>query len=312
MALNTLGQPNPSRSLLVFDFFEIDRNLPKHQKAKARDERMKSINVTNSMQGLPGFDGDDQSDNDDETAEAGAITWSPRFAINSTNSIKSMSGKITPPPTAWAKFLAYFKPKPVPVVPEPETSVIEVFARIKASKDELAEWDMRNTALDNAITMARTAGQTDMLKKLEAEKGVRKFENMLYAKGHRKYLTEAQLLEFVVKCEKGLCLDWVKNFVRPIPDEVVLTKAACDEAHLFDNYVILHYDPKNKATTAEARAKEKAKREDPILFGMIQGSRKLYFVGDWIDAECDLTFAEIVQKLGVPLTMDETDTKLPS
>lgn len=36
------------------------------------------------------------------------------------------------------------------------------------------------------------------------------------------------------------------------------------------------------------------KRKDPILFGVIAGSNKLYFIGDWIDEYCDLRFDDVV------------------
>lgn len=38
------------------------------------------------------------------------------------------------------------------------------------------------------------------------------------------------------------------------------------------------------------------KRKDPILFGVIAGSNKLYFIGDWIDEYCDLRFDDVVKQ----------------
>jgi len=77
------------------------------------------------------------------------------------------------------------------------------------------------------------------------------------------------------------------------------------ELKIFDNYVVLHYDPQGKASemSAEEKAQELVRRRDPILFGVFRGSRKLYFVGDWKDEQCDLTLQEIVDKLGEPLEM---------
>lgn len=100
-------------------------------------------------------------------------------------------------------------------------------------------------------------------------------------------------MKFVKGCEKGLCLDWVADFVRPIPQSVVETKQKCDEIGFFDNYVVLHFDPDNKATTEKAR-QEAVRPRDPILFGIMLGSRRLYFVGDWVDEFCDLTPQKIV------------------
>lgn len=110
------------------------------------------------------------------------------------------------------------------------------------------------------------------------------------------YLTEEQVVEFVKKTEKGLRMDWIKNFTRHIPDDVLETKKKADEHHIFDNYCVLHYEPEGKG--AELIKKEKERRKDPILFGLLKGSDKLYFVGDWIDEYCDLTLDKIVETIG--------------
>jgi len=88
----------------------------------------------------------------------------------------------------------------------------------------------------------------------------------------------------------------MKNFCRAIPDDVSAKKKEADTLRIFDNYVVLHYDPKGKSF-AETE-KEVEYRKDPILFGVIEGVRKLYFVGEWKDAECDLTMSEIESILG--------------
>ena len=57
---------------------------------------------------------------------------------------------------------------------------------------------------------------------------------------------------------------------------------------VFDNYVVVHYsDLIRKAAavedeTSEAEEKKaREKRRDPILFGLIKNSRKLYYITDW-------------------------------
>jgi len=40
------------------------------------------------------------------------------------------------------------------------------------------------------------------------------------------------------------------------------------------------------------------KMKDPILFGMIKESNRLYFIDDWEDEYCDLTFDEIIDVIG--------------
>ena len=65
---------------------------------------------------------------------------------------------------------------------------------------------------------------------------------------------------------------------------------------VFDNYVVMHYDPQGKHK--EETRKEEAKRKDPILFGLIAGSRKLYYIADWVDEYCNLTLEKFVETLG--------------
>lgn len=59
---------------------------------------------------------------------------------------------------------------------------------------------------------------------------------------------------------------------------------------------MLHYDP-DARSYAESE-EEKAAKRDPILFGLIQGKRQLYFIGDWIDELCDLTLDQLADHMG--------------
>jgi len=200
--------------------------------------------------------------------------------------------------TLWA-YLGNREPDPVPVepLPPPPTPVQYVFDLVLKNPEELKIFEDRNNALDTLIEGARSMGQKTLLVQLQTEKEVRKFENALFASDRKRVITETQLLKFVKGCEKGLCLDWVADFVRPIPPGIVVAKIKCDEIGFFDNYVILHFDPTNKGTTEAARKAEEARVKDPILFGVMLGSRKLYFVGDWEDEYCDLTLQKIVDQL---------------
>lgn len=65
---------------------------------------------------------------------------------------------------------------------------------------------------------------------------------------------------------------------------------------VFDNYVVMHYDPRGEAFVL-TKAQEEAKK-DPILFGVVKDVRKLYFIGDWKDDECSLTMDEVETVLG--------------
>ena len=124
-----------------------------------------------------------------------------------------------------------------------------------------------------------------------------KYESVLYAEKYYYVVTEEQMVSFVKNCEKGIKLDYIKNFTRPLPQTVVDKINKLNELEVFDNYVILYYDPDGKVYKETAR--EEAKRKDPIIFGVIAGSTKLYYVDDWVDEYCDLTLEKFIDAIGI-------------
>lgn len=125
-----------------------------------------------------------------------------------------------------------------------------------------------------------------------------------------KYVSEQQAVEFIKKSKRGLCLDLMVDFPRAIPAEVIAKFEHAESLQVFDQYVILHYKPESERPTKthtvesarkerkEDKKKEIARKKDPILFGLIRGSRKLYYIGDWVDEKCDLTLEKMMAELG--------------
>ena len=126
------------------------------------------------------------------------------------------------------------------------------------------------------------------------------YESILSVSGYNRYITLGTLKSLQSKCSRDLSLDYIENYVRIIPDSVADKKDRADQLGVFDNYVILHYDPENKATekTEAQKKKEEERRRDPILFGVICGSDKLYYIDSWVDEYCDMTLDKIVEILG--------------
>ena len=292
MSLKTLGQKNPDDRILIFDEFRVDKDLPKfkaeREEAERNGEKQKRGNINISTQGTWLMNEADVSEDGDEED----------FTNNPNTKSRNYRDVTVRGALPWWKRM-WSKPKPTPKAPP--VPVKYVFDLVLSNPEELKVYKERGDAFQEMLANAKAAGQKSLIVQLEAEREIRNFENALFAKGMKKYISEAQLLKFVRGCERGLCLDWVRNFTRVIPKEVVAAKVRCDEAGLFDNYVVLHFDPENKGTTKEDRAAEEARKRDPILFGVMRGSRKLYFVGDWVDEFCDLTFQQLVDKLGDPL-----------
>ena len=165
-------------------------------------------------------------------------------------------------------------------------------------------------AYSKMIEQARSNGQTALAEKLQDNCVLFLYEAMLAACGFKRFVSEKMLVDYLtlhsdkkpddeteeVRYYSGFRLDWMKNFTRVLPPEVAKQKRLADSLMIFDNYVVFHYDP-DRAASAMTRAEEEAARKDPILFGLIKGSDKLYFIADWVDEFCDLTLKEVVDKL---------------
>lgn len=181
--------------------------------------------------------------------------------------------------------------------------VVKFFADVKLSSSEEAnKYRNRLNEYVACIGYTEKTGQTALKEKLFENLIINKYESILYAKGMYRVLTEETLVKFAKNCPKALSLDYIANYVRTIPLDIIKKKIEVDMLEVFDNYVILHYDPQGNAVemTPAEKKKEVDKAKDPILFGVIAGSNKLYYIADWIDTtiDDDLTWETMVENLG--------------
>lgn len=171
-------------------------------------------------------------------------------------------------------------------------SPIKYFKSLKESINELSNIEQKIEYLNKIIEKLRESKQTNMLDSAYAQKMILEFEKTLKDNNFKKFITEENMVKFTLKCKKGLKLDYIKDFDRIIPDSVIDNRNKADDLKVFDNYIILHYDPTIKNV-------DLTEKKDPILFGLIKGSNKLYFIDDWIDEKCDLTYDKIIKELNI-------------
>ena len=161
--------------------------------------------------------------------------------------------------------------------------------------------DSRLKKLEKAFYEAVDAGQDALGNKLLTELARETRESLMYAKGIRHFIERDDLVKHKNKIRDGHISDTVlKDFTRVIPKAVLEKKEKVRD--LFDNFVIYHYwDEKaeeNRTKKQKITPEEKAKLRDPVLFGIIKETNRLYFIADWEDEFCDLTFDEMVDVLG--------------
>lgn len=157
---------------------------------------------------------------------------------------------------------------------------------------------------DKLTKRAIDTNQIALLEILEKYKKIFLMELSLAKNGFDTYITEKQAIIFMKNSSKGVRLDFLRGYTRSIPINVANLKAKADDLRIFDNYCVMHYDPSLKVLKEQSTTKnvKEAKQvyKDPILFGMINGSRKLYYIADWITDDDDLTLDKLMSELEGP------------
>ena len=258
------------KELEIFDNFQIDRNLPKHT----------TKTPTQVSSGIV-------TEDDTNTFWISASMYEEDGDIINGFKKASFRSRVG----SWI-LGSVKKPKK-----RKKISVIDFFTSLSKSYQELTPIAEIAEHYEKALVQANTMGQISLVESLKNIIDIARGEAHLNAMGIKKYVTEKQVVNFYEKVgeDKNLKLTWIKNFGRIIPESIYETKKTVDERKIFDNYVILHYDPANngeKMTTEEIE-----KKKDPILFGVIKNSKKLYYIADWKDEYCELTLEEMFSTL---------------
>ena len=194
---------------------------------------------------------------------------------------------------------------PEPEVVNEEKSAEEVltpaeyFERVKS---KMTEETTENIKLLYNVTMDKlkkymVTGQKSAAKELYAKCIYFEKEQKLIDKGVTKYVLISEINNYIDNiADECVCVIEMRNFDRPIPDEIV--DVVADTMDIFDEFYVVFTD-----YTGEKRSKVAKERrdKDPILFGNIfvdgKVSPKMYFIGDWIDDYCDLTLDKMIEAI---------------
>ena len=234
------------KGLLIFDNFRVDYNLPKYKK-NSKEEQESTPNEI-------GFINMD-SDEFDAVAVGGFIRQSD-FDSEDVNGKREKS--------FGEKIKSFFKKGNKEK--KPTMTITEFFKAVKASSINIEKYADRSNDYLNALKYAKQLNQDALVEQLQLKVNEAKYESILYAGGFTTIITEEQVVKFYKECKKGLELTWIRNFTRVIPEKASEKKNEADKLLVFDSYIILHFDPDKKAFVEE---------KDPILFGVINGIRKL-------------------------------------
>jgi hypothetical protein len=265
--------------LLIFDNFSTDYELNKHSK---KGNYISSDSVEFS---------DDLGDSD-RMATGGSLNgnWVNPSDFNDGGNGLTISGSSSSGKSIFKRVKDFLNKKEKEKETKPKITISEFFKSLKSSAINLEEYSARSNDYINAYKYAKQLNQAALVSELKSKIDQAKYENILFASGFRTVITEEQVVKFYKESPKGLEMTWIRNFIRVIPEKAADKKKEADKLNVFDNYVLLHFDPEKKAFKEEDK--------DPILFGVISGIRKLYYIADWVDEYCDLTLDQFIEKFG--------------
>ncbi len=159
------------------------------------------------------------------------------------------------------------------------------------------------------LKLGHSALSQKFLKKMQEEVA---FSEILGA-GINKYIEKALIEKIKYKVKGGHIADTdFDKFTRVIPTRVLNKKKKVDGYKVFDSFVVYHYWNKELEEKREKKEvitpAEKSAMKDPILFGIRKDlPGKLFFIDEWIDDYCDLTFDDLVDVL----ELEEDEVKIP-
>ena len=113
------------------------------------------------------------------------------------------------------------------------------------------------------------------------------------------FVYRESITEFIQNVEGGAVkIIELEAYQREIPDEVL--EKLMEAKKVFNRFFVVFTDYTGEA---EKQVAEEKRDRDPILFATFQDlevdgalSDRFYFIGDWIDEYCDLTFDEFVKE----------------
>ena len=155
--------------------------------------------------------------------------------------------------------------------------------------------------LEKAFDVASNNGQIALSEKLLTNLVIQYKESYMYAKGFKLFIEREDLHKHKNNIKDGHISDTAfEYYTRVIPKNVLDKKKKAEG--LFDNFVIYHYynrDLEQKAEKSQKMTREEIQNmKDPILFGRINENDRLYFIADWEDEYCNLSFNDIVDVIG--------------
>lgn len=192
-------------------------------------------------------------------------------------------------------------------------SAKEYFEILKSKKQHI-DSEKLNNIYDNCLMLLNKytiTGQVDALRKLIFHIESLEAERKILSLGIDTFVYLSDIKEYIGKVPgRVVKIIELHRYEREVPDEIVQSIEKVKD--IFSELFVVFTD-----YTKDHEKKHK-KETDPILFGMFKDDNsasvveRMYYIGDWEDEYCDLTFDKLIAEMKSCSNVDiEHKIKLP-
>lgn len=175
----------------------------------------------------------------------------------------------------------------------------------KITEVEFEQLESNRAFLAKELEKANRLGQKNLTHKAAFMWEILEKEMVLHATGIRKYVHRSDVVKLIddVQPKNSVKIVELENYPRSIPDENMEDIIKAQELGVFDVLLVLYTDLTNEEVNTPAQKEFAARNRDPVVFGMFVEDKinlkhdRLYFITDWEDEFCDLTFTKMLDKM---------------
>ena len=192
-----------------------------------------------------------------------------------------------------------------------DVSPTTYFNYVKDMRKNIEDENLQTVA-DNCLELlkkTKLTGQTKIAEKIFNEYSLITKELKAASFGFDTVVYKSDIEKFITKISNHpVKLIELKNYPREVADDVLNKLMIAKDNDLFDEYYVVFTDYTGEETKKIAKER---RDKDPILFGNIfedgKPSKKMYFIGDWVDEYCDLTLDKMMNALKESGYADDVD-----
>lgn len=172
-------------------------------------------------------------------------------------------------------------------------------------------------AIDNIIESSFSLGQDKLLHRLVFTREIIEKEQTALVCGYDTYVYSEDVLKFIEKVtpKNSVKIIELENFPRVIPEKNAADIVTAKNWNLFDRFYVVFTDFTNNDYRTPEQKATIIRNRDPIVFGafnIVKDSTvydRLYFITDWEDEFCDLTFTKMINRMA-EMGMKKIDKKI--